>query len=88
MPKKGPVITLIILKIKEKKRKSLFLFVYMQGIIVLNVCDTQKETKGTEPAHRGLLPSQEGGQGYEQMETEAFCDMALVLFQTFDYSKN
>ena len=55
MPKKGPVITLIILKIKEKKRKRLFLFVYTQVIIVLNVCDTQKETKGTELTHRGYL---------------------------------
>lgn len=55
MPKKGPVITLIILKIKDKKRKHLFLFVYTQGIIVLIVCDTQKDTKGTESAHHGHL---------------------------------
>lgn len=63
MPKKGPVITLIILKIKEKKRKSLFLFVYTQGIIVLNVNGTQKETKGTEPAHRGLCLLKKVGRG-------------------------
>lgn len=27
--KKGPVITLVILKIKEKKRKSLFFYLYI-----------------------------------------------------------